>query len=184
MLILAGTAACAHRGVAPAATPPQGATTSAPAASPAAPASPEQAAVAPAGGRRDQPGVGPCATCGTPRPTDEVARALEERIAELKARGGPCSSYAAVLESSYRTGRITIRPYMWRVGTQLASGEAKPNGEMVLAREIDPLNVGLRTLDELLWTMEHEAAHIAFDIDNGTGAGEDQANSYVRACRS
>ena len=70
---------------------------------------------------------------------------------------------------------------MWRVGSQLTSGEAKPNGEMILAREIDPLNVGVRTLDDLLWTMEHEAVHIAFRVENDVAT--DRADTYVRACR-
>lgn len=114
----------------------------------------------------------------------EVQAALEHRIAELKERGGYCSRYATVLEDSFKQGRITIRPYMWRVGDRLTSGEARPNGEMTLARDIDPLNVGVRTVDDLMWTMEHEAAHIAFNVVTGVGATEDRANPYVRACRS
>jgi len=125
----------------------------------------------------------PCATCATLPVDSTVTRAIEKRVADLKARGGYCSDYAAVLESSYRKGQITIRPYMWRVGSYLASGEAKPNGEMVLAREIDSLNVGVRTLNDLLWSMEHEAAHIAFRIDTQGGITEDRANDYVRACK-
>lgn len=124
-----------------------------------------------------------CVTCSTLPVDSTVTRAIEQRVADLKARGGHCSDYAAVLESSYRNGQITIRPYMWRVGSHLASGEAKPNGEMVLAREIDSLNVGVRTLGDLLWSMEHEAAHIAFKIDTQGGLTEDRANDYVRACR-
>lgn len=112
-----------------------------------------------------------------------MATALEQRLVDLKTRGGHCSMYAAVLESSYRSGQITMRPFMWRVGPQLASGEAKPNGEMVLAREIDSLNVGVRTLADVLHTMEHEAAHIAFGVSNGLDAEKDRANEYVRACR-
>jgi hypothetical protein len=112
----------------------------------------------------------------------DLTLAIEKRLSDLKARGGYCSSYAAALESSYRSGQITLRPFMWRVGSQLASGEAKPNGDMILAREIDPLNVGVRTVDDLLWTMEHEAAHIAFKIENGVT--EDRADDYVRACKS
>jgi hypothetical protein len=124
-----------------------------------------------------------CDSCSAEKPDSGVASAIEKRVAELKARGGACSVYGAVLETSYRSGQITIRPYMWRVGGQLASGEAKPNGEMVLAREIDSLNVGVRTMDDLLWTMEHEAAHIAFHITNGVDAGADRANQHVRACK-
>jgi len=125
----------------------------------------------------------PCEMCSTLPVDSTVTRAIEKRVADLKVRGGYCSDYAAVLESSYRKGQITIRPYMWRVGSHLASGEAKPNGEMVLAREIDSLNVGVRTLDDLLWSMEHEAAHIAFRIDTQGGITEDRANDYVRACK-
>ncbi len=127
----------------------------------------------------------PCADCNgvVPIPVD-VTQAIETRIAELKQRGGVCSRYGSVLEESYRNGRITIRPYMWRVGDRLASGEAKPNGEMTLAREVDPLNIGVRTLDDLLWSMEHEAVHIAFNITTGVETSEDRANPYVRACRS
>jgi hypothetical protein len=72
---------------------------------------------------------------------------------------------------------------MWRVSGQLASGEGRPDGTMVLAREIDSLNVGVRTLDDVIWTLEHEAAHIAFSISNGADAEDDRANRLVRACR-
>ena len=113
----------------------------------------------------------------------EITRAVESRLVDLKARGGDCSRYAAVLESSYRSGQITIRPFMWRVGSSLASGEATPTGEMMLAREIDSLNVGVRTVNDVLWTMEHEAAHIAFELASGTEASEEKTNQTVRACR-
>jgi len=85
------------------------------------------------------------------------------------------------LERSHRAGQIRIRPYMWRIGPNLASGEAKPNGEITLAREVDPLNVGVRTLDDLIASMEHEAAHIAFDITRSNG-GEERVNGTVRRC--
>jgi hypothetical protein len=124
----------------------------------------------------------PCDSCA-PVPVDSaIVRAVEKRVAELKARGGSCSSYGTVLESSLKSRQIMIRPFMWRVGSQLTSGEAKPNGEIVLAREIDSLNVGVRTLDDLLRSMEHEAAHIAFRI--GNDIVQDHADDYVRACRS
>jgi hypothetical protein len=126
----------------------------------------------------------PCFGCDSPAAplSPDLSRAVESRIADLEARGGVCSRYGAVLERSYRSGRITIRPYMWRVGTQLASGEAKPNGEMTLAREIDPLNVGVRTVDDVVRSMEHEAVHIAFDIRAGLEGSEGDADQYVRAC--
>ena len=72
---------------------------------------------------------------------------------------------------------------MWRVEGRLVSGQATPDGNMVLARDIDPLNVGLRTVDDVLWSVEHEAAHIAFRIPNDEWAGLDRANRYVRECR-
>jgi len=126
---------------------------------------------------------GPCTDCeAIPMPA-EITRAVESRIVDLKARGGDCSRYGSVLESSYRGGQITIRPFMWRVGSNLASGEAKPNGEMMLAREIDSLNVGVRTVNDVVWTMEHEAAHIAFDLASGSEASEEKTNQTVRACR-
>lgn len=110
---------------------------------------------------------------------------LEQRISALKAKGGDCAAYAVVLEKAYRSGQITIRPYMWRVGMQLASGEAHPNGDIFLAREIDSLNVGRRTFDELVWTMEHEAAHLAFNLDSPLDRGPgDRADAVVRSCRS
>lgn len=114
----------------------------------------------------------------------ELTRAIERRLTDLEQRGGVCSRYAAVLERSYRSGRITIRPYMWRVDGHLVSGQAGPNGEMVLAREIDSLNVGVRTVDDVLWTVEHEAVHIALDIASGNALQEDRADRYVQACRS
>ena len=114
----------------------------------------------------------------------EITRAAETRIATLKARGGDCSRYATVLESSYRSGRISLRPFMWRVGTALASGEARPNGDMTLAREIDSLNVGVRTVDDVVWSMEHEAVHITFDLASGIEASEAKADQIVRACKS
>jgi hypothetical protein len=116
-----------------------------------------------------------------PIPT-EITRAVETRISDLKNRGGDCQRLGTVLESSYRSGQITLRPYMWRVGTHLASGEGKPNGDMVLAREIDSLNVGVRTVNDVLWTMEHEAAHIAFELASGNEASEEKVNQTVRAC--
>jgi hypothetical protein len=129
-------------------------------------------------------GGGPCVGCLATSLTPDVVLAIEKRLAELKQRGGDCASYAAVLESSYRSGQITIRPYMWRVGPYLASGEARPSGEMILARDIDSLNVGVRTLDDLLHSMEHEAAHIAFHLTSGGSVPEKRANDYVEACRA
>ena len=125
----------------------------------------------------------PCTECNViPMPSD-ITRAVEARLVALRQRGGECSRYGAVLESSYRSGRITIRPFMWRVGTHLASGVAKPNGEMTLAREIDSLNVGVRTVDDVLGSMEHEAVHITFDLPSGDEVVEEKANQIVRACK-
>jgi len=139
----------------------------------------------------ERPNAGPadnsepiCADCGAIPIPREINRAVEARIANLKARGGDCSRYGTVLENSYRSGQITLRPYMWRTGSHLTSGEGKPNGEMMLAREIDSLNVGVRTVDDVLWTMEHEAAHIAFDLASGNEANEEKTDQTVRACQS
>lgn len=112
-----------------------------------------------------------------------VAHAIEARIADLKARGGDCLSYGEALASSLTSGRIIVRPYMWRVGPNLASAQAGPSGEMTLAREIDSLNVGVRTLDEVVWSVEHEAAHIAFRIPSGEAGDEALVDSHVRQCR-
>ncbi|HUQ81380.1 MAG TPA: hypothetical protein VM076_09595 [Gemmatimonadaceae bacterium] len=124
-----------------------------------------------------------CAECGAIPMPAEITRAVESRISDLKTRGGDCSRYGSVLESSYRSGRITLRPFMWRVGSHLASGEAKPNGDMTLAREIDSLNVGVRTVDDVLFSMEHEAVHITFDLASGIDASEVKANQYVQGCK-
>jgi hypothetical protein len=106
-----------------------------------------------------------------------------ERAAELRGRGGDCAAYGAVLESSVLGGRVSVRPYMWRVGSRLVSGEARSDGAIIVARDIDPLNLGVRTIDDVVWTLEHEAAHIAFRITNGADAVDDLANARVRSCR-
>ena len=124
-----------------------------------------------------------CMNCTAMAMPSDVTHAIEHRIADLESRGGDCSRYGKVLETSFRTGRITIRPFMWRVGQHLASGEAKPNGDMMLAREIDSLNVGVRTVDDVMWSIEHEAVHIAFALPSGFEASEEKANATVRACR-
>jgi len=129
-------------------------------------------------------GESTCDDCDAVPMPPALTRAIEARLADLRSRGGACAQYGEVLEQSYRAGRITIRPYMWRVGTHLASGEGKPNGEMTLALEIDPLNLGVRTVDDVIRTMEHEAAHITFDLREGLEGGEDEANRHVRACRA
>jgi len=126
----------------------------------------------------------PCTDCSAIPMPSEITRAVESRIVHLKTRGGDCSRYGSVLETSYRSGRITLRPFMWRVGTHLTSGEAKPNGDMTLAREIDSLNVGVRTVDDVLFSMEHEAVHITFDLASGNEASEVKANQYVEACKA
>ena len=125
----------------------------------------------------------PCTECDVIPMPSEITRAVEARLVALRRRGGECSRYGTVLESSYRSGRITIRQFMWRVGAHLASGVAKPNGEMTLAREIDSLNVGVRTVDDVLWSMEHEAVHITFDLPSGDEVVEEKANQIVRACK-
>jgi len=126
-----------------------------------------------------------CADCVRTHLTADESLHVQTRIAALKLRGAPCATYAEVLERSIRDGRVTIRPYMWRVGHQLVSGEAYPDGAIFLAREIDPLNVGRRTLEDVVWTLEHEAAHIALKLDAPFDrAPGDRADAIVRECRS
>ena len=106
-----------------------------------------------------------------------------ERVAALKSKGGECATYGSVLETTLLAGRVSVRDYMWRVDGKLVSGEARTDGAIVVARHIDPLNIGVRTVDDILWTLEHEAAHVAFRISNGRDAIDDQANEVVRSCR-
>ena len=113
----------------------------------------------------------------------DVCGALALRVADLKTRGGDCLAYGQVLESSVASGRLVVRPYMWRVGPNLASAQATPAGDIAVAREIDSLNVGVRTLDEVLWSAEHEAVHVAFHIPSGERADEDVVDRVLRACR-
>lgn len=129
--------------------------------------------------------VTPCEGCTSSALTPAEIATIEKRIAELRERGEPCSTYAEVMERSVRGGQISMRPYMWRVGAQLASGQARPDGAMIFAREIDSLNVGRRPFDEIVWTIEHEAAHIAFSLDSPLDrAPGDRADAYVKACRA
>lgn len=129
--------------------------------------------------------VTPCEGCTASALTSTEIATIEKRIAELRERGEPCSTYAEVMERSVRGGQISMRPYMWRVGAQLASGQARPDGAMIFAREIDSLNVGRRPFDEIVWTIEHEAAHIAFSLDSPLDrAPGDRADAYVKACRA
>jgi hypothetical protein len=125
----------------------------------------------------------PCSDCDSIPMPREIARAIEARIADLAARGGDCGTYGAVLEQTYRSGRITVRPYMWRVGAHLTSGEAHPDGEIAFAQEIDSLNIGVRTISEMTWSAEHEAVHLAFHIPSHTAEDETQVNGHVLACR-
>jgi hypothetical protein len=106
-----------------------------------------------------------------------------ERVAELKNLGGECAAYGSVLESSILDGRVTVRPFMWRVGGRLVSGEARSSGNIIVARDIDPMNVGARTVEDMVRTLEHEAAHVAFRVTNGPAGIVDQANAIVEACR-
>ena len=122
----------------------------------------------------------------TPTPVDqaEMAAAIELRVADLKARGGECEVYGALLESALANGQITIRPYMWRVEGNLASAEGESNGEMAIARDIDSLNVGVRKLEDVLRSAEHEAAHMALRIPSGDAVREARVDASVRSCRS
>jgi hypothetical protein len=125
-----------------------------------------------------------CWTCDTVPMEHEMVQAVEARIADLKTRGGDCLAYGSVLETSFRNGRITLRPAMWRHGSRLVAGEARLSGEMMLAREIDSLNVGRRGIQDVVWSMEHEAVHIAFGIPSASQMSENAVNAHVHTCRS
>ncbi len=124
-----------------------------------------------------------CARCATVPIDSQFVAAIGARIAELKSRGGDCEAYADVLDHALSNGLITIRPFMWRVGSNLASAQGDSNGELTLARDIDSLNVGVRALDDVLLSAEHEAVHIASRIPSGTSLGEMLVDERVRACQ-
>jgi hypothetical protein len=112
----------------------------------------------------------------------ELASAIEARVADLKARGGACEEYGAVLESALATGHITLRPYMWRVDGNLASAQGESTGEMTIARDIDSLNVGVRRMDDVIRSAEHEAVHIALRIASGDPVREARVDDRVNEC--
>ena len=126
----------------------------------------------------------PCPGCAARPVTSELAQAIEARVADLKARGAACEAYAVVLESALASGHLTLRPYMWRVEGNLASAEGESTGEMTIARDIDPLNVGVRQLDDVLRSAEHEAAHIALHIPSGDPAREARVHERVNSCHA
>ena len=125
-----------------------------------------------------------CLGCVPAPDGDEILHAVAMRVADLKARGGVCQAYGTVLEGSLATQRIVVRPFMWRVGTNLASAQALSTGEIDVAREVDSLNVGVRSLDDVVHSVEHEAAHIAFAIPSGQAWTETLVNERVGECRS
>lgn len=112
----------------------------------------------------------------------ELAAAIAARVADLKARGGVCEEYGAVLESALASGHITLRPYMWRVEGNLASAQGESTGEMTIARDIDSLNVGVRRMEDVLRSAEHEAAHIALRIASGDEVRESRVEQRVNEC--
>ena len=127
------------------------------------------------------PAVSPLAE----RPEAAVfAAAIGARVADLKARGGECEEYGSLLESALASGHITLRPFMWRVDGNLASAEGESSGEIRIARDIDSLNVGVRKLEDVLRSAEHEAAHIALRIPSGDAVREARVDASVRSCRS
>jgi hypothetical protein len=113
----------------------------------------------------------------------ELAMAMEARVADLKSRGGACEEFGVVLEEALTSGRITMRPFMWRVDGNLASAMAESTGEMTIARDIDSLNVGVRRLDDVLRSAEHEAVHIALRIPSGDRSREALVDERVAGCR-
>jgi hypothetical protein len=125
----------------------------------------------------------PCRDCVL-NPLAEIAAAIEARVADLKARGGECEEYGSLLESALASGRITLRPYMWRVDGHLASAEGESSGEMTIALDIDSLNVGVRKVEDILKSAEHEAVHIAFRIPSGDRAREARVDERVRSCHA
>ncbi|MFA6165319.1 MAG: hypothetical protein WC700_01795 [Gemmatimonadaceae bacterium] len=124
-----------------------------------------------------------CTGCGVDVLGNEVIRAVAVRVADLKARGGACQAYGAVLEGSLASKRIVVRPFMWRVGGSLASAQALSSGEIDVARDVDALNIGRRSLDEVVHSVEHEAVHIAFAIPSGAEWNEVLVNERVDGCR-
>jgi hypothetical protein len=132
---------------------------------------------------KSHPATATCDSCTAPAVDQVLLIRSTERLVELKSRGGACAAYGSVLETSLSKGRVSVRPFMWRVDGRLVSGEARSDGAIVVARHIDPLNVGVRTIEDMLWTLEHEGAHVAFRISNNRDAVEDHANQLVRECR-
>jgi hypothetical protein len=107
---------------------------------------------------------------------------LPTRLRELSARGGECAAYAAVLGTAVDSGKVTLRPFMWRVNGRLASAQAWPKGAIVAAREIDSLNVGARRVGELLASLEHESAHIVLGLPAGDIRTEWSVDDLIRRC--
>lgn len=125
-----------------------------------------------------------CAGCAVEAAGDEVIRAVALRVSDLKARGGACEAYGTVLEGSLAGKRIVVRPFMWRVAGSLASAQALSTGEIDVARDVDQLNIGRRSLDDVVHSVEHEAVHIAFAIPSGAAWNEMLVNERVDGCRS
>lgn len=123
-----------------------------------------------------------CDTCAPVPMKPELARAIELRVADLKVRGGACQAYGDVLEKSYAAGQIKLRPFMWRERGNLASGSASESGELSTAIEIDSLNVGSRTIDDVLRSIEHEAAHVAFKLPSRDATSEADVDRRIRQC--
>lgn len=117
------------------------------------------------------------------RSAADIEDAMEARVADLKSRGGVCEEFGVVLEQALASGRVTIRPFMWRVEGNLASAMAESSGEITIARDIDSLNVGVRRLEDVLRSAEHEAAHIALRIPSGDHSREALVDERVASCR-
>lgn len=124
-----------------------------------------------------------CDSCERVPLTPEVADAIAQRVAALRQRGGDCGAYGVVLERAYAERRILLRPFMWRVGPNLAAAMAAPEGDLTIALDIDALNIGARTIAEVVESAEHEAAHLAFQWLPRDAAGEAEVDRRVRACR-
>ena len=124
-----------------------------------------------------------CDSCGPIAMRPEIVRALSARAAALQALGGACAEYGATMERALTNGLITIRPFMWRVDDSLASARGHDTGEMHIAAEIDSLNPGVRTVDDIVHSVEYEAAHITFRLLSRQAESEALVERHLSGCR-
>ena len=103
-----------------------------------------------------------CDDCAPVPMRPELARAIEERIAALKARGGSCSSYGEVLERSYAKGQITLRLLSDPLGTGadwLGTGGLTPNQALIAPTVVAVVQAGAIVTGHVLGlVVAHEQA--------------------------